>query len=423
MRSRRLTIAGWMLVCAGAVVGLQIPYFYLHNDIASRRLLATAQQLAAGGSTQGDPAATQTAKAALAGGANGEADEGAASGPAAAAPLTTTVPLSASSSPVLGLLDIPKLHLQAPVLEGTADATLNVGVGHLTGSALPGMPSVCLLAAHNATWFRRIDALQSGDDIRVATAAGTFTYSVIGHRIVQAGSPLPQTAAAELVLESCYPLGALYLTSQRYLVTAVLTGTSAPTRRADLAGASDTSGVGSAPARSGGARSAVQPPVVLAQVPSDLAQQGLLLHENNLPLGTLSYEGSPATAWTESAWPLAVTNAATQLWDAWVHGSEQRRTGDLRAMLSGAVDDASQARNPLFAASPDEVIYTSRVDIALNVQGMRLTAVKMTARLRVDGTLWDLTLTAGAVPLATGSSPDKAGYRLVLTGVSARRPS
>ena len=38
----------------------------------------------------------------------------------------------------LAVLEIPKLGLVVPVLEGTDELTLNRGVGHIAGTALPG---------------------------------------------------------------------------------------------------------------------------------------------------------------------------------------------------------------------------------------------------------------------------------------------
>ena len=43
--------------------------------------------------------------------------------------------LLASFPPPLGVLDIPSLRLQVPVLEGTNDLTLDRGVGHISGTA------------------------------------------------------------------------------------------------------------------------------------------------------------------------------------------------------------------------------------------------------------------------------------------------
>jgi sortase A len=97
------------------------------------------------------------------------------------------------------------------------------------------------------------------------------------------------TRGARLVLDTCYPLDALYLTSTRYLVYADLIG-SAPTHA--------TSAVpGSWP-----------PPAVPA--PAQLAAQGLGLAHNPAPLGRLRLTGSPSRAWSQSSAPLQFEAAA-----------------------------------------------------------------------------------------------------------------
>ena len=46
--------------------------------------------------------------------------------------------LASHFDPPLALLRISRFQLDAPVLEGTDDLTLNRGVGHIVGTALPG---------------------------------------------------------------------------------------------------------------------------------------------------------------------------------------------------------------------------------------------------------------------------------------------
>jgi sortase A len=55
--------------------------------------------------------------------------------------------LMANVAPPLGVLDIPSLRLQVPILEGTDDLTLDRAVGHITGTAWRsdggnGMPDI-----------------------------------------------------------------------------------------------------------------------------------------------------------------------------------------------------------------------------------------------------------------------------------------
>src|ERR1022692_3817452 len=121
-----------------------------------------------------------------------------------------------------GLLEAPALGLVAPVEEGAGDALLSDAVGHIPASAWPGRPGTSVFAAHDVTWFSGIDRLKAGDDIRYVTSCRTYTYRVTMHRVVPAGYPVYNTATPSIVLDPCYPLNALYLTSTRYLVYGTL---------------------------------------------------------------------------------------------------------------------------------------------------------------------------------------------------------
>jgi sortase A len=83
------------------------------------------------------------------------------------------------------------------------------------------------------TWFSRIAQLRPGNEISYVTPCWTYSFTVTSHTIVAAGSPVYTTGAALLVLETCYPLDALYITSDRYLVYASLVGSSPTHATAD----------------------------------------------------------------------------------------------------------------------------------------------------------------------------------------------
>ncbi len=110
----------------------------------------------------------------------------------------------------------------APVLQGTGDSVLSDAVGHDPASAWPGQAGTSVLSAHDVTWFSRIGKLKPGNEIRYVTPCRTYTYKVTSHAIVAAGSPVYSGKTARLVLDTCYPLDALFITSTRYLVYADL---------------------------------------------------------------------------------------------------------------------------------------------------------------------------------------------------------
>jgi sortase A len=97
---------------------------------------------------------------------------------ATTAPPTAPPPLG---DPV-GIITIPKIGLQRVIVEGVAKAELKKGPGHYPGTPLPGQAGNSAIAGHRTTYgapFNRIDELVPGDEIKVATPQGEFTYLVI----------------------------------------------------------------------------------------------------------------------------------------------------------------------------------------------------------------------------------------------------
>ncbi|ARU61009.1 hypothetical protein CBW65_07840 [Tumebacillus avium] len=200
MSARRiLTISGVILLLAGTVWLLQIPYYFHRSDTVGGDLLHKAQAVASA-EPKDLPQEPEPAQ------------------PAAQTP-PTEKGTSAAPDP-LGVLHIPALELQAPIVEGTEERQISVAVGRFTGSAKLGTSGTTLLAAHNATWFRRLDQLQRGDTVQVSTREGTYSYAVTGARIVHVDDGVAAMNGPGLVLESCYPLDALRQTEYRYLVYA-----------------------------------------------------------------------------------------------------------------------------------------------------------------------------------------------------------
>ena len=84
----------------------------------------------------------------------------------------------ARSSGLVGRITIPRVHVSAIVVEGTSNAPLRRGVGHVKGSAFPGERGNVVLAAHRDTYFRGLREIQRGDRVLVATPDGVFDYQV-----------------------------------------------------------------------------------------------------------------------------------------------------------------------------------------------------------------------------------------------------
>ena len=102
---------------------------------------------------------------------------------------------------------IPKINLDAPILEGTSKEVLRRGVGHFTttskwnGNVVP--------AGHNRgykyNFFQEIKRLERGDTIEYQTEQGTRTYEVIGKRKIKETdlSCLENTKENQLKLITC----------------------------------------------------------------------------------------------------------------------------------------------------------------------------------------------------------------------------
>ena len=124
---------------------------------------------------------------------------------------------------LLGRLDVPRIGLSAAVREGVGDATLDVAIGHIPGSALPGTDGNAALAAHRDTEFGTLRNIRVGDEIVFAGPAGASRYRVSWARVLPPyrTDVLKTTlGSAELTLVTCYPFGYVGRAPKRFVVRA-----------------------------------------------------------------------------------------------------------------------------------------------------------------------------------------------------------
>jgi sortase A len=112
----------------------------------------------------------------------------------------------------LGTLEIPKLGIVQPMLEGITLNTLDLGPGHWPGTAMPGHLGNVVIAGHRTSHgkvFRDIDQLVAGDEVVFTTAEGRFVYVVTGTDIVQPDALyiIDQTPEHTATLFACHPPG------------------------------------------------------------------------------------------------------------------------------------------------------------------------------------------------------------------------
>ena len=85
----------------------------------------------------------------------------------------------------VALLRISKIHLVAPVFNGTDDLTLNRGVGRIAGTAHVGAMGNLGIAGHRDGFFRGLKDIQMGDTIDLVLPERTETYVIDKIQIVE----------------------------------------------------------------------------------------------------------------------------------------------------------------------------------------------------------------------------------------------
>lgn len=129
------------------------------------------------------------------------------------------------TSPPLAVLKIPRLNLSVPVLDGTDDRLLDVGVGLVEKTSRPGEPGNIAIAGHRDGFFRSLKDVRAGDRIVLSTREADSTYVVEDTWIVQPDdvSVLEPTTAPSITLVTCYPFYFVGSAPQRFIVRATRT--------------------------------------------------------------------------------------------------------------------------------------------------------------------------------------------------------
>lgn len=135
--------------------------------------------------------------------------------------------LNPDQDDVMGLIQIPRLHLTLPVYHGTDESILQKGAGHIEGSSLPvgGKGSHAVISSHSgleeARLFTDLDKLQEGDEIKLMILDQKLTYKVTDSEVVDpdiTGLLQIDPDQDQLTLITCTPVG---INSHRLLVHAV----------------------------------------------------------------------------------------------------------------------------------------------------------------------------------------------------------
>jgi len=125
----------------------------------------------------------------------------------------------------LGILEIPRLQISAVAEEGINNDTLELSVGHVPKSAYPGQSGNAAFAAHRDTYFKNLEAIQTGDKIVFKSLQRDYNYQVTSIQIVDANatSVLNDTPQSTITLVTCYPFHYIGSAPKRFVVTAAQT--------------------------------------------------------------------------------------------------------------------------------------------------------------------------------------------------------
>lgn len=129
-------------------------------------------------------------------------------------------------APAMGILRVSKVSIEAPILDGTDDLSLNRGVGHIEGTAALGENGNVGIAGHRDGFFRGLKDIRVGDKIEIETPTQNLTYVIDGVTIVDPSdvSVLQPRGHASLTLVTCYPFYFVGSAPSRYIVQASLSG-------------------------------------------------------------------------------------------------------------------------------------------------------------------------------------------------------
>ena len=126
------------------------------------------------------------------------------------------------STALIGRLSVPRVHLSAMVREGVGRDTLQLAVGHIPATALPGQAGNVAVAGHRDTFFRELKNLNTGDEIRFSTLHGDFKYEVESLLVVEPENVavLAPSSGNVLTLVTCYPFSYIGAAPKRFIVRA-----------------------------------------------------------------------------------------------------------------------------------------------------------------------------------------------------------
>ena len=138
-----------------------------------------------------------------------------------------------SAGMLLGRLEAPSVKMSTAVLEGSDDATLSRGAGHIEDTPFPGESGNVGIAGHRDTVFRPLRNIQVGDPLELTTPNRLYRYRISKTLIVGPDDVyvLDPSKSSMLTLVTCYPFEYVGHAPRRFIVQAELIKEEARTTR------------------------------------------------------------------------------------------------------------------------------------------------------------------------------------------------
>jgi sortase A len=123
---------------------------------------------------------------------------------------------------LIGQLEIPRVRLSAAVVEGDDDSVLQLAIGYLADTPLPWQDGNSALAGHRDGFFRPLQYIRIGDEVRFLTPHGDFRYRVRRTLVVDPEDVwvLDSSPHVNLTLITCFPFSYVGHAPRRFVVQA-----------------------------------------------------------------------------------------------------------------------------------------------------------------------------------------------------------
>lgn len=123
---------------------------------------------------------------------------------------------------LIGTLEIPRLGMCDPIVEGDGEGVLARATGHLPDTPLPWESGNTAVAGHRDTVFRPLARIRVGDVIAINSNGQRYQYTVRDTRVVEPDdlSVLQDGPEPSLTLITCYPFRFIGPAPKRFVVRA-----------------------------------------------------------------------------------------------------------------------------------------------------------------------------------------------------------